>query len=81
MRIWFLLLIFFSTNCFAQTQLSDWQNVMNLPINTDVSIKTKQKKYQGLINWVELDSLLLYSNEGAKPGRKQHRGDPDRRHD
>ena len=70
MRICFLLLLLFCTNSFAQTQLSDWQNVMNLSINTDVSIKTKQKTYQGLINKVELDSLQLYSSEPAMPGRK-----------
>jgi hypothetical protein len=59
MRICFLIHLFFCTNGFAQAQLSDWQNVMNLPINTDASIKTKQKTYQGLIN--EFGSILLKS--------------------
>ena len=43
---------------------------MNLPVDTDVSIKTKLGKYQGFVQQVESDSLDLLSSEAAHPGRR-----------
>jgi len=46
-----------------------WLNVVNLPVYTDISVKTKGGKYQGYVEQTGEDYLLIMSSEKSMMGR------------
>lgn len=69
----FVLLLALALVCqssFAQASLGDWQNVRNLGVESDISVKTKAgDKYHGELVGTTIDSLTLDSDERGFPGR------------
>lgn len=64
-----LIVAIFVTSALAQT--GDWAAVEGLPSGADISIKTKQgSKYQGNLDSVTPELLILWSQERDFPGRK-----------
>lgn len=59
-----------------QAALNDWQQVRNLPPETDVTVQTKAgERYHGRLLSVAVDSLTLDSDERGHPGRIRVRRD------
>lgn len=55
---------------FAQNNLDDWKNVMDMAPDSGISVKTKAgKKFHGDLVSVGEKSLTIYSNEAGFPGR------------
>lgn len=55
---------------FAQASLGDWQNVQNLAVDSNISVKTKAgDKYHGELVGSATDFLTLDSDERGFPGR------------
>jgi hypothetical protein len=53
----------------AQTS-ADWQNVLSLPLGTQIEVKTRSGvKYRGELEHVTSISLIMNSDERAFPGR------------
>ena len=69
-----LVLALASQSSFAQAGLGDWQNVRNLAVDSNISVKTKAgEKYHGDLVNVTTDSLTLDSDERGFPGRVTRR--------
>ena len=65
-----LVLALASQSSFAQAGLGDWQNVRNLAVDSNISVKTKAgEKYHGDLVNVTTDSLTLDSDERGFPER------------
>jgi hypothetical protein len=63
--------------CFGQTYQvytpdPAWMNVLHLPMDADISVKTKGRKYQGYIQHADDNYLVIMSSEKSMfgPGRR-----------
>jgi hypothetical protein len=58
----------------AKKTLADWTNVEDLPVDTTISVKSKDgAKYHGDLVRVTADSVAIDSDEPASPGRTTRR--------